>query len=97
MPHLRTLVLGALLLAPGALLAQDRQTDANSFTRIMEALANAELRLRDAASKKILLEVTLLKAIEARHAVTCQQAIEAVADDPHQHDHQQAKQYQTSS
>ena len=34
----------------------------------MEVLADAEMRLRDAASKKILLEVTLLKAIEARSA-----------------------------
>jgi DNA polymerase-3 subunit gamma/tau len=33
-------------------------------------LADAELRLRDAASKKILLEVTLLRAIEARNSVS---------------------------
>ena len=39
------------------------------MTRILEALADAELRLRDAASKKILLEVTLLRAIEARNAL----------------------------
>ena len=32
-------------------------------------MADAELRLRDAASKKILLEVALLKAIEARNAM----------------------------
>ena len=36
----------------------------------MEVLADAEMRLRDAASKKILLEVALLKAIEARNAVS---------------------------
>ena len=40
------------------------------FTRILEVLADAELRLRDAASKKILIEVTLLRAIEARNAVS---------------------------
>ncbi len=40
-----------------------------AFTRILEVLADAELRLRDAASKRILLEVTLLKAIEARNAL----------------------------
>jgi len=40
------------------------------LTRILEAFADAELRLRDAASKKILLEVTLLRAIEARNAVS---------------------------
>lgn len=42
----------------------------DAFTRILEVLADAELRLRDAASKKILLEVTLLRAIEARNAVS---------------------------
>ena len=36
----------------------------------MEVLTDAEIRLRDAASKKILLEVALLKAIEARNAVS---------------------------
>lgn len=40
-----------------------------SLTRILEVLTDSELRLRDAASKKILLEVTLLKAIEARKAL----------------------------
>ncbi len=39
------------------------------LTRIMETLTDAEIRLREAASKKILLEVSLLKAIEARNAV----------------------------
>src|SRR6266576_1650291 len=41
-----------------------------ALTRILEVLADAEVCLRDAASKKILLEVTLLKAIEARSAVS---------------------------
>ncbi len=40
-----------------------------ALTRILEVLADAELRLRDAASKKILIEVTLLRAIEARNAL----------------------------
>ncbi len=39
------------------------------FTRVLETLADAELRLRDAASKKILLEVTLLRAIESRNTL----------------------------
>ena len=42
----------------------------DALTRILEVLADAELRLRDAASKKILIEVTLLRAIEARNAVS---------------------------
>jgi DNA polymerase-3 subunit gamma/tau len=41
-----------------------------SLTRILEVLSDAELRLRDTASKKILLEVTALKAIEARNAIS---------------------------
>ncbi|MCU0785696.1 MAG: DNA polymerase III subunit gamma/tau [Verrucomicrobia bacterium] len=48
---------------------QAAMANTEAFTRILEVLADAELRLRDAASKKILLEVTLLKAIEARSAV----------------------------
>ncbi|MDR3458760.1 MAG: DNA polymerase III subunit gamma/tau [Verrucomicrobiae bacterium] len=42
----------------------------DAFTRVLEVLADAELRLRDAASKKILLEVTLLRAIEARNSLS---------------------------
>ncbi|HLZ53874.1 MAG TPA: DNA polymerase III subunit gamma/tau, partial [Verrucomicrobiae bacterium] len=41
-----------------------------SLTRILEVLTDSELRLRDAASRKILLEVALLKTIEARNAVS---------------------------
>jgi DNA polymerase III subunit gamma/tau len=48
---------------------QAAMASTETFTRILEVLADAELRLRDAASKKILLEITLLKAIEARNAV----------------------------
>jgi DNA polymerase-3 subunit gamma/tau len=46
----------------------------DAVTRVMEVLADAEGRLREAASKKIFLEITLLKAIEARNA----QSIDAV-------------------
>lgn len=42
---------------------------ADTLTRMLEVFADAELRLRDAASKKILLEVTLLRAIEARNTL----------------------------
>ena len=44
--------------------------DTAAMTRIMEVFTDAESRLRDAVSKKILLEVALLKAIEARNAVS---------------------------
>jgi DNA polymerase-3 subunit gamma/tau len=53
-----------------ALKEQSALANAESFTRILEVFADAELNLRDAASKKIFLEVALLKAIEARNAVS---------------------------
>jgi len=52
-----------------AIKEQSALAGTDALTRILEALADAELRLRDAASKKILLEVTLLRAIEARNAL----------------------------
>jgi DNA polymerase-3 subunit gamma/tau len=53
-----------------ALKQQSPMAGAEGLTRIMEVLAEAEMRIRDAASKKILVEVALLKAIEARSAVS---------------------------
>ncbi len=53
-----------------ALAEQSKMATADGLTRTMEVFADAEMRLRDAASKKILVEVTLLKAIEARKAVS---------------------------
>jgi DNA polymerase III subunit gamma/tau len=53
-----------------ALKEQSPLATTDALTRILEVLADAELRLRDAASKKILLEVTLLRSIEARNAVS---------------------------
>ncbi len=53
-----------------ALKEQASLANTGSLTRILEVLADSELRLRDAASRKILLEVTLLKAIEARNAIS---------------------------
>ncbi|HMC27363.1 MAG TPA: DNA polymerase III subunit gamma/tau, partial [Verrucomicrobiae bacterium] len=42
----------------------------DGLTRIMDVLTDSESRLRDAASKKIFIEVALLKAIQARSAVS---------------------------
>ncbi len=53
-----------------ALKEQSSLASAESLTKILETLAEAELNLRDAASKKILLEVTLLKCIEARNSIS---------------------------
>jgi DNA polymerase-3 subunit gamma/tau len=52
-----------------ALAGESKLATADGLTRILEVLADAEMRLRDTASKKILVEVALLKAIEARNAV----------------------------
>ena len=49
---------------------QSALASTEAFTRMLEVLSDAEIRLRDAASKKILFEVTLLKAMEARNAVS---------------------------
>ena len=53
-----------------ALKEQSSLATTDAFTRVLEVLADAELRLRDAASKKILLEVTMLRAIEARNSLS---------------------------
>jgi DNA polymerase-3 subunit gamma/tau len=46
----------------------------------MEVLADTEMRLRDASSKKILVEVMLLKAIEARSAVSLDSVLQQLRD-----------------
>jgi DNA polymerase-3 subunit gamma/tau len=64
----------ALLEVPEAEMAsladQAKQASSTGLTQILEVLGDAEIRLRDAASKKILIEVALLKAVEARHSVS---------------------------
>jgi len=52
-----------------AIKEQAALANTDAFTRILEVFADTELRLRDAASKKIMVEVALLKAIEARNAM----------------------------
>ncbi len=52
------------------LAAQSRAIEVESLTRVLESLSQAESHLRDAPSKRIFLEVALLKAIEARNAVS---------------------------
>jgi DNA polymerase III subunit gamma/tau len=52
-----------------SLAEQAAQVDPEALGRIMEVLADHEWRLRDAASKRILIEVAVLKSIEARRAV----------------------------
>src|SRR2546422_112471 len=58
--------------------AKSVATDA--LTRIMEVLTDAEAKLREVASKKIFMEVTLLKAIEARQAVSIDTVIKQLQE-----------------
>jgi DNA polymerase-3 subunit gamma/tau len=64
----------------GSLCEQSALADAHALTRIMEVFTDAEIRLRDASSKKILLEVALLKAIEARNAVSIDSVLKRLQD-----------------
>ncbi len=49
--------------------AQVKMTNSESLTRIMEIFSNAEGRMREVASKKILLEIAVVRAVESRHAL----------------------------
>ena len=52
------------------LASQSALVESESLTRVLEALSQAEGQLRDAPSKRIFLEVTLLRTIQARGAVS---------------------------
>lgn len=53
-----------------SLQTQTGRADTDAVSRILEVLTTAEGRLRDAPSKRIFLEVTLLKAIQARESLS---------------------------
>ncbi|MCX6883020.1 MAG: DNA polymerase III subunit gamma/tau [Verrucomicrobia bacterium] len=53
-----------------ALKTQATLAGSESVTRIMEILSDCETRLRDSASKKIMIEVALLRCLQARHAIS---------------------------
>ncbi len=55
---------GARLEEEAALVSTD------TLTRVMDVLTESESRLREAASKKIFIEVALLKAIQARNSIS---------------------------
>jgi DNA polymerase-3 subunit gamma/tau len=61
-----------------ALKEQAARIASDALTRIMEVLTDCEGRLRDTTSKKILIEVTLLKMIEARHALSIDAVLKQV-------------------
>ena len=53
-----------------AIAEESTLTRQESLTRILEVLSDAEGKLRDAMSKKIFLEVALLRAVQSRNAVS---------------------------
>jgi len=63
-----------------ALAEQSKTVSREGLTRIMEVFADTEMRLRDAASKKILVEVAMFKAIEARQAVSIEAVLKQLHD-----------------
>src|SRR5436190_3133682 len=63
-----------------ALAEQSKLATSEGFTRILEVLGEAERRLRDAASKKIVIEIALLKAIEARNATNIDSVLKQLND-----------------
>ena len=63
-----------------ALAEQSRMVATPGLTRILEVLTDAEMRLRNAASKKILIEVALLRAIEARNAMSLDSVLKQLQD-----------------
>ncbi|MCU0788731.1 MAG: DNA polymerase III subunit gamma/tau [Verrucomicrobia bacterium] len=58
--------------------AQAKLAEPAAVSRIMEVFTDAEMRFRDSASRKTLLEVTLMKAIEARNAVSLDAVLQAL-------------------
>lgn len=58
-----------------ALNAQVSKIDAEQLTFVLDTLSQADNRQRDAANKRIFLEVTLLKAIQARDSVSVESVI----------------------
>lgn len=63
-----------------AIAEQAKLAAPEGLTRIMEVLSDGEGRLRDASSKKILIEITLLKAIQARQAVSIDSVLAKLRD-----------------
>lgn len=63
-----------------ALKAQAEKSGAESVARVLEVLSEAESRFGDAVSKKIALEVTLWRAIQARAAVSVEAVLQRLTE-----------------
>ncbi len=53
-----------------ALSAQSKLVDSSAVSRVLEVITHCEIQLRNAASKRILLEVSLMKAVDAVQAMS---------------------------
>jgi DNA polymerase III subunit gamma/tau len=62
-----------------ALAGQAAKLSPESLSRLLEVLTEAEGRYRSAASKRVFVEVALIKAIEARHAVSLDALLKQLA------------------
>jgi DNA polymerase III subunit gamma/tau len=59
---------------------QSGMVNVDALSRILEVLTDCEGRLREAVSKKILIEVALLRAIQARNAVSIDAVLKTLND-----------------
>lgn len=63
-----------------AISEQAKLLRSDTLTRIMEVLTDTDSRLRDTSSKKIVIEIGLLKAIEARNALSIDAVLSKLQD-----------------
>jgi DNA polymerase-3 subunit gamma/tau len=63
-----------------AITGQVKLADSGALGRILEVLTDCEMRLRDASSKKILVEVSLLKAIQASNAMSLNEVLDKLQE-----------------
>lgn len=64
----------------GALATQSTAVSRDGIARIMEVFTDCEARLRDTSSKRILIEVSLHKAIQARNAISIDQLLQQLRE-----------------
>ena len=63
-----------------ALADQAKHADSHAVSRILEVLADCEMQLRNATSKKILVEVSLMKAIQAASAMSLNEVLDKLQE-----------------
>ena len=63
-----------------ALADQAQQVDSHAVSRILEVLADCEMQLRNATSKKILVEVSLMKAIQSASAMSLNDVLDKLQE-----------------